>query len=365
MKIDIHAHTRKVKSGDAVTRNIEKKKFINILKDTDVNILAITNHNHFDLTQFEQFRDGVASHCQVWSGIELDVLENEKRSHLIVICNPKNYLDFNQSVNEILQGKNPNTFTISLGEIVEKFDALDCIYIAHYFVKEPNLGDMELELLSSLVSNPMRIIKEATNSISAGIYISHGHNSIYGSDVQDWDNYIEISQSLPELRLPVESFEQFCLLLEKDEATINTILDKKTKQKIELFPFKSDPFEKVELDIYSDINIIFGSKGTGKTDILEALSKFYNSKGHKTSVYKSNDNHLNDFFDIKGTTFNCKASDYGFDECEEEISFLKNVTEEEVTSLSKYELHYSFQETNKISQKLIRKNINEEDEAQS
>ena len=105
------------------------------------------------------------------------------------------------------------------------------------------------------------------------------------------DDYIELSKTLPELRLPVESFEQFCLLLEKDEATINTILDKKVKENIEIAPFSAA--ELIRLDIYNDINILFGSKGTGKTEILESLSKYYNAKGHKTSVYKSNDTHLN------------------------------------------------------------------------
>ncbi len=365
MKIDIHVHTRKVKSGDAPTRNIEKERFVEILSETDVNILAITNHNHFDSIQYEEFRDGVSGHCQIWPGIELDVFENGKRSHLIVICNPKNYQQFDTVVKEILNEVNPDTFTISLKDTVEKFDELDCIYIAHYFVKKPNLGDKEIETLISLVSNPKRILKEATNSISAGIYISHGHNSIYGSDVHNWDDYLEQSQHLPELRLPVESFEQFCLLLEKDEATINTILDKKSKETIEIFPFKSDPFEKIVLDIYSDINILFGSKGTGKTDILESLSKHYNTKGHKTYVYKSNDNHLNTVFDIKGNSFNCNASDFGFDECVEDIKFLKEVTEDKVTTLNKYESHFSFQETNKISQKLKIKNITQEDEIQS
>lgn len=364
MKLDIHVHTRKVKSGDAVTRNIEKDRFIDILKDTDVKILAITNHNHFDLSQYEEFRDGVSMTCQIWPGIELDVLENGKRAHLIVICNPKNHTQFNKSVSEILFGKNPDTFTISLKETVEKFDSLDCIYIAHYFVKKPNLGDEEIQILTDLVSNSKRILKEATNAISAGIYISHGHNSIYGSDVHNWDDYIELSKTLPDLRLPVESFEQFCLLLEKDEATINTLLDKKVKENIEITPF-NNLAEIVRLDIYNDINILFGSKGTGKTDILEALSKYFNAKGHKTSVYKSNDVNLNDFFDIKGNSFNCEASDLGIEMCVEEIKFLKEVTEEEVTSLNKYLLHFSVQETNKISQKLKIKNINQEDETLS
>lgn len=365
MKIDIHVHTKKVKSGDAPTRNIDKERFISILNDTEVKILAITNHNHFDLKQYEEFRDGVKTHCQIWPGIELDVFENEKRSHLIVICNPKNYIAFSKAVDELLEGKNPDTFTISLKETVNKFDSLDCIYIAHYFVKKPNLGDKEIATLIELASNPKRVLKEATNSISAGIYISHGHNSIYGSDVHDWNNYIKQSQHLPELRLPVESFEQFCLLLDKDEATINTILDKKSKETIEITPFASDPFEKIVLDIYSDINILFGSKGTGKTDILKDLSKHFNSKGHKTSVYEANDTHLNTVFDIKGNSFDCKASDFGFDECIDEIKFLKEVTEEQVTTLNKYVSHFSFQETNKISKRLKIKNITQEDEAQS
>ncbi|OPC67331.1 hypothetical protein DSC47_01165 [Elizabethkingia miricola] len=363
MKIDIHVHTKKIKSGDAATRKIEKDRFIEIIRDTDVKILAITNHNHFDLNQYEEFRDGVSANCQIWPGIELDILEKGKRAHLIVICNPKNYIQFDKNVQEILADKNPDTFTISLHEVVEKFDSLDCIYVAHYFVKKPNLGDEELQILTNLVSNPRRILKEATNAISAGIYISHGHNSIYGSDVHNWDDYVEISKTLPDLRLPVESFEQFCLLLEKDEATINTILDKKVKERIEVAPFSAA--ELIRLDIYNDINILFGSKGTGKTEILESLSKYYNAKGHKTSVYKSNDSHLNEVFDIKGNSFNCEVADFGIDKCEDNISFLKGVTEEEVVSLNKYLLHFSVQETNKISQKLKIKNINQEDETQT
>ncbi|WP_298147414.1 hypothetical protein [Flavobacterium sp.] len=98
---------------------------------------------------------------------------------------------------------------------------------------------------------------------------------------------------------------------------------------------------------------------------MEAISKHYNSKGHKTYVYKSNDSHLNNVYDIKGNSFNCNASDFGIDECVDEIRFLKNVTEDKVTTLNKYVLHFSFQETNKISQKLKIKNITQEDDTQS
>lgn len=363
MKIDVHTHTKKIKSGDAVTRNITAQRFEEIIKNTEVKILAVTNHNHFDLKQYEELRDCARETCSIWPGIELDIIENGNRAHLLVIVNPRNYVEFDEKAKGILDNKSADTFSISIKETVDTFDSLDCLYIAHYMGKKPDLGDTEIELLRSLTRQPKRVLKEAANSLSAGIYISHGHNSIYGSDVQDWDKYETDSKDLPELRLPVESFEQFCLLLEKDEVTIHTLLNKKIKENIEINPFSVA--EIIRLDIYNDINILFGSKGTGKTEILEALSKYYNGLGHQTTVYKSNDKHLNDAFDLRGQHLNVSATDLGLNECIEEIDFIKNATDQDVTNLSKYELHFSSQETNKISQKLKIKNISKADETQA
>ncbi len=117
--------------------------------------------------------------------------------------NPKNVEKFNEIVQTLLTGKTADNFNISIEETVKAFDPLDVIYIAHYYGKTPNLIDEDVDKLISLVSNKKRVLKEATNSISAGIYISHGHNSIYGSDVQNWNDYHNISKTLPDLRLPV------------------------------------------------------------------------------------------------------------------------------------------------------------------
>ncbi|MGQ8336641.1 hypothetical protein ACUNWD_08830 [Sunxiuqinia sp. A32] len=363
MKIDIHVHTKKTKSGDSELRNIDVERFGDIIRSTEVKILAITNHNHFDLNQYEQFKEEVDGACQIWAGIELDIIENGKRAHLIVIVNPSNSNEFNNRVQKLLEGKTADNFTISLSETVDNFDSLDAIYIPHYFVKKPSLGNDEVEILLSLVSNKKRVLKEATNSISAGIYISHGHDSIYGSDVHNWNDYINISQDLPDLRLPVESFEQFCLLLEKDDATIQTLLDKKTKENIELTPFTLA--EQIKLDIYNDINIIFGSKGTGKTEILKALSKHYNDKGYKTSVYESNSKHLNDVYNLKGSEFTINLTDFDIEDCTTEFKLIKGATEQEITSIKKYLLHYSNQETNKISRKIKVKDFTSLDDSQS
>ena len=241
-------------------------------------------------------------------------------------------------------------FTISINDVVDKFDSIDVIYIAHYHSKKPDLSDSDIEKLENLVSNPKRVLKEASNSISAGIYISHGHNSIYGSDVHNWNEYVTISKDLPELRLPVESFEQFCLLLDKDHTTINTILDKKTKETIRLNPFGDA--ELIEVEIYNDINILFGSKGTGKTEILKALSNYYNGIGLKTEVYESSEKKLDEVFDLKGNRYSIDSESLGIDNCLLEFSSLKSAAEKNVTSLSAYLRYFSSEATNKISKKI-------------
>lgn len=363
MKIDIHAHTKKCKEGDSENRNIDAEKFDKIIRQTDVRILAITNHNHFDLIQYQQIANKVKDLCLIWPGIELDVLEDGRKSHLIVIVNPKNADTFSKEVNRLLQGNSADNFTLSLEDTVNHFDNLDVIYIAHYQSKKPNLLNEDVIKLMGLVRNEKRILKEATNSISAGIYISHGHNSIYGTDVQNWNEYHIISENLPELRLSVESFEQFCLLLEKDNATIKTILDKKTKETIQLNVF--GVAELVDLVIYNDINILFGSKGTGKTEILRAISKHYNDLGFKNEVYESNAKRLEEVFDIKGSNFDEDVESFGIDNCTDEIRRLRGASEKNVTSLSAYLRYFSAEETNRKSKNLKIKNLTAQDESYS
>lgn len=351
MKIDIHVHTKKVKSGDSDSRAIVPKAFCDTISKTDVKICAITNHNHFDKNQYDSIVDLSESFFQTWPGVELDVIENNKRGHLIVIVNPKNAEKFNNLLNTLTAGKSVDSFSISMGEIAKSFDPLDPIYIPHYLSKKPSISDDEIQILIDKVTNKKRILKEATNSISAGIFVSHGHKSIYGSDIQDWKDYVNISQSLPDLRLPVESFEQFCLLLDRDDSTINTILEKKNHEEITIRPFKEDT-DPIVVEIFDDINVLFGSKGTGKTEMLKALSKHYNKNGYKTSVYESNDVSLDTRYDIGGKKFELDRDELNVELCAEEISLVRNSTESSVTSLKKYYEHFSREETNKISKNI-------------
>jgi predicted ATPase len=361
MKIDIHTHTKKCKSGDAPTREISPTDFCETMLSTEVRIIAITNHNVFDLDQFEKIQARLGKDAQVWPGIELDVLDLSLRGHLLVIVPPKSARKFSAAVEKLTKDSSPDSFTATIEDVLKTFDAFNPLYVAHYKQKKPSLSDEVLEMLETKTKNPGCVIKEVTNSISAGIYISHGHSSIYGSDIHDWGKYEELSRDLPDLRLPVDSFEHFCLLLKKDPATINTVLNRKTHEDLVLCPFDDGSILKVKA--FNDINVIFGPKGTGKSCILKAIAKHYSENGIDARVYESASDRLDEIFDTKGRSLTINLGAYDINYCTDEIKVLRGASEVAVTSLGKYVNYFKVTNTNKNANKILLKDIDPEEES--
>lgn len=289
MRIDLHCHTKKVKTGDAYTRNVTKDKFFQKVIEAEVKIIAITNHNQFDYMQYKEFKDVTEGYCDIWPGVELDIIGkadqkgNCKRGHLIVIANPKNVELFNTQVQELVNDEDVNTFQIGVKKVYETLGKCDCIYIPH-FHKEPKLSDEYIQELGELLPDSSRLFKETSDYRSLGVFSNFDYSVIIGSDVQDWNKY-ETSK-FADIRLPVQTFEQFCLLAKKDVQIIDTLLNQKRKKEIPVSPYKKVNFK---LPFYEDINIIFGQKGTGKTEILESLKKYYIENGIAMESYKGNE----------------------------------------------------------------------------
>lgn len=359
MKIDIHTHTRKCKSGDAPTREISANDFCEIVLSTEVGIIAVTNHNVFDLDQFHQIETRMNGVIQVWPGIELDVLDDGSRGHLLVIVSPKKAKDFSTSVVELTKKSNPDIFTATVDEVLNAFDRFNPLYVAHY-KKKPSISGKLIEILETKTGNPNCVLKEVSNSISAGIHISHGYPSIYGSDIHDWSKYEEMSRDLPDLRLPVESFEHFCLLLKKDPVAINTVLDRKTSEDLLLRPFEDN--SELAIKAFNDINVFFGPKGTGKSCILKAIAKHYSENGIDARVYESASDRLDEIFDVKGKDLTINLNTYDINYCTDQIETIRTASEQAITSLSKYVLHFKATQTNKSAKQILLKNIEQEAE---
>jgi ABC-type lipoprotein export system ATPase subunit len=171
---------------------------------------------------------------------------------------------------------------------------------------------------------------------------------------------VEHAHELPDLRLPIDSFEHFCLLLKKDPTTINTVLDRKTSEDLTLVPFEDG--KKLTIKAFNDINVIFGPKGTGKSCILAAVAKHYSKNGIDATLYESASGRLDELFDVKGKNLSVNLNNYGIDYCQNEIQVLRDAREVDVTSIQKYIAHFTGTETNKNAKKILLKDIDPEAE---
>lgn len=336
MRIDLHCHTKKVKTGDAYTRNVTKDKFFQKVIEAEVKIIAITNHNQFDYMQYKEFKDVTEGYCDIWPGVELDIIGkadqkgNCKRGHLIVIANPKNVELFNTQVQELVNDEDVNTFQIGVKKVYETLGKCDCIYIPH-FHKEPKLSDEDIQELRELLPDSSRLFKETSDYRSLGVFSNFDYSVIIGSDVQDWNKY-ETSK-FADIRLPVQTFEQFCLLAKKDVQIIDTLLNQKRKKEIPVSPYKKVNFK---LPFYEDINIIFGQKGTGKTEIHESLKKYYIENGIAMESYKGNEKDSDFSKMLKVNDIIATSDKLQLDSMRQQFIDVYNWKEELPTSFEKY-----------------------------
>lgn len=282
MKIDLHCHTKATKKGDGNGRNVTPELFAEKVANSGVKILAITNHNHFDKTQYNTLKNSVRDYCQVWPGVEIDI-QGQTKWHLIVVANPDRINIFSSRVNKLFQNKDLDKCTLTIEEVYKALNACDIIYIPHYH-KSPEIKEADKSKLEKLVNDDSRIFLELSNHRSLGVYTNYGFRSIIGSDVKDWSTYDQCT--FAELKLPVDSFHQFCLLAKRDKTIVETLLNKKDSIELTAKPHKS---VSLKIRLYQDINIIFGHKGTGKSEILKSLYADMISRGLSCVQYIANE----------------------------------------------------------------------------
>lgn len=354
MKIDLHCYTKQIKSGDGSGRNVTPEVFRERIIDANIKIVAITNHNSFDYKQYSELKEVVKDICAVWPGVEIDIEGSDgQKFHLIVVADPDNAQSFSYKINDMYQDKNLETCTFRLQEVYDILNECDVIYIPHYH-KKPSISDEDCQELLKIVGDTSRVFVELQDQRSLGVFANHDYNVLIGSDVKDWSKYGECT--FADLRLPIENFSQFCMLAKRDTAVVNTLLNKKKTYAVTASPYKTVHFP---LTLYADVNIIFGQKGTGKSEILTSLYEEMNGVGLSCVKYigSMKDDEFNDLIRTKDMVPD--LSNLGVDSCEREIGFLQEWVDSPPTLFSKYFDWYKTKDnnTNKSRMKITESTI--------
>lgn len=286
MKIDLHVHTKRCKQGDGSKRNIETAEFVKKMKENDVGISAITNHNHFDIDAYEELIE-LAPELLVFPGIELDIKHNDEHYHIIVICDPEKRKKFYYSFDND-EDRDYDKYSIQYNDFItsiKSFKPENIIVIPHFLDKERALNmDMKKKLMEDLKG--FLVILEPGKMQTMGIINAHNELSLIGSDVKDWSKYDRYE--LPEIKFKISSFKKFYELANNPSIFVNNYLKETPKY---LIPVKveehllSNPIE-----VYKDINIIFGEKGSGKTILLRNhIYPYLKEKGFSLFLHEGKD----------------------------------------------------------------------------
>lgn len=333
MKIDLHCHTKAVRQGELTTRNATKEVFKSKVIEANIKVVAITNHDIFDKIQFEELKQEIGNACILWPGIEFNVEHGNERYHMIVIASPNSLDEFVAAIGIVTAGKTGN-FDVEIDAVISAFSSLEVLYIPHFGNKTPGISEEKLKDLHEKVPNKDRVILEDSNSRSVTILTNHGMRMITGSDIKDWALYQDADVS--ELRIPVDTFEHFCLFLDRDPTVIKTLLDKSHPKKYVGRPCKEDDTITVDIPLFSEVNIIFGDKGTGKSQIIDSVRKKMESDGLSVSTYISSekDKDIKELVDASG--MERSAEKVGLAECEDEFATIRNWGDESIESLQTF-----------------------------
>jgi len=135
MKIDLHCHTLEVKKGDN-GRNVNSSDFVKAISSAGVGIVAITNHNKFDIQQYNAFVKSAVGQFLIWPGVELDVegrhSGSKQHGHVIVVCDPLKADSFSSIISSLCVG-DLEKFVVDVDKLPTLFLPLGrCLFACHY-----------------------------------------------------------------------------------------------------------------------------------------------------------------------------------------------------------------------------------------
>ena len=284
-KIDLHLHTQKCKKGDGASRVIEVEKFIEKIQENNVGLCAITNHNKFDINEYKSILNKSINFI-IFPGIELDVkFDKDKIRHIILVCSP-DYADDFKDIFSKDDNRDYDDYKLEYKDLIlniKKFRKDKILIIPHFLDKDKDrsISIEEKNLLKEDLTEYTVILEPKLKTM--GIINAHNEISLIGSDVKDWAKYSEDAKRLPEMKFTIDSFGKFYELASSSNVFIKFVLNNCEKLQIDLD-------YNTKLDIYQDVNVIFGGKGSGKTVLMkDHIFPKLRENGKKVFIHEGKD----------------------------------------------------------------------------
>lgn len=250
---------------------------------------------------------------------------------MLVVCGPESASKLDSSLRTLVGNVPPKDCSWDFETIWETFRDFEAIFISHCHDKKPAISPSSIERVREITDNDWRFYFEPRQLLTVGIWSNHGFNMLIGSDVKNWDEYTKCTFS--NLKFDVDSFKQFYLLAKRDGQVVETLLNKTSHRVVTSSPYKG---VYVNIPLFKNVNVIFGQKGTGKTEILRSVKEHFDGAGVSVSSYFGS-NRISEYDALLNAgNADRSCADFERDDGKKDIASILSWTDESPTSLSDY-----------------------------
>lgn len=252
-RIDLHIHTKKT-----VSDNLDYEFSIDFLKRyiefAQLDGIAITNHNVFDLEQFMTIKKEME--ITVLPGVEVDL----EKGHLLVIAPLDRIEEFDAQCKQLSTLIKTQDCFIGISDFEKIFSNYEDYLLIPHFDKKPKLNNTTIELLDSIIAGEVQSPKKflyMKNGLPSLTPVIFSDLRMYerDSDTFHFPNrftYIDINEiDIPSIKLA---------LLDKSKVRITSNDDENL---FDILPNK--------IKASTKLNLVVGKRSTGKTYTLDRI----------------------------------------------------------------------------------------------
>lgn len=293
VRADFHLHTCKDKefvySGE---QNSFINAYVSALKEANINVGVITNHNKFDREEYKAIRKAAKKQdIFILPGVELTIKEGANGIHTLIVFNPDEWFESgNNHIQTFLTAafatipnpENRNTKSVyDLKNVFEQLDAYGRDYFIIFAHVDQNSGLFSeckgglLESLAGFVPFRNRVLglqKSRThdNLTQFKRYCGYLPALVEGSDPKSITD-IGKGDKCTYLKIGEYSYDAIKFALQDHKDRVSENVPDSKHGFIESISFQGGKFDGQTIIFSRDLNTLIGIRGSGKSSVLEAV----------------------------------------------------------------------------------------------
>ena len=308
VRSDFHLHTNKDKE---FTYTGEQNSFVNdyvsALKEANISVGVITNHNKFDIDEYKAIRKAAKKQdIFILPGVELTIKEGANGIHTLIAFNPDEWLEGgNNHIQTFLTAafatvrnpENRNTKSVyDLKNVFEKLDAYGRDYFIIFAHVDQNSGLFSeckgglLESLAGFASFRKRVLglqKSRTRDNLAKFERCCGYLPalVEGSDPKTITD-IGKGDKCTYLKVGEYSYSAIKFALQDYRDRVSENIPDNKHGFIESISFQGGKFDGQTIMFSRELNTLIGIRGSGKSSVLEVVRYVLDLPAQMDKEYK-------------------------------------------------------------------------------